>query len=132
MSMALKYFLDSPDSKNVQIIEQKFSEPGHSSLQEVHSAHSVIERHLRNVEVMSPISLIKLLLKLPSIKYKCSVIQMTQNDFYNYSAAAAHYKNFSSVQYTKLKHILYQKGDNLKLLCRHSFDKEFVEIILKS
>jgi hypothetical protein len=39
----------------------KYSLPGHSSCQEVDSAHSSIEKAMANVDVFSPVGLVKLL-----------------------------------------------------------------------
>lgn len=47
MSTAIQYFLNSSASKNLKQIDQKFSESGHGLVQEVDSAHSIIERFLR-------------------------------------------------------------------------------------
>ncbi|KAG5883677.1 hypothetical protein JTB14_014665 [Gonioctena quinquepunctata] len=51
MSFALQHFLNSPDSKNLKVIGQKFSEPGHGTEQEIDLAHSCIERYIRHSEI---------------------------------------------------------------------------------
>lgn len=70
MSFAIQSFLNSPENISVKTIEQKFCEPGHSSLQEVDSAHSVIEKHVRYLDIYSPLSFIRCLTKLPKEKIK--------------------------------------------------------------
>ena len=71
MAMALTEFMKK--HPNLKIIIQKFSEAGHSSIQEVDNVHSVIERHLRHQEVYSPVGLLK---KLNTIK-NCKVIRVS-------------------------------------------------------
>ncbi|CAG9825728.1 unnamed protein product [Phaedon cochleariae] len=51
MTMALKYYLDSPMCNSIRIIEHKYGEPGHGNVQEIDVAHSIIEKFLRNVEI---------------------------------------------------------------------------------
>lgn len=58
-SLALLKFLE--ENKHLNCIIQKFSEPGHSAIQEIDAVHSALERHLRDLEIYSPVSLIKFL-----------------------------------------------------------------------
>ena len=60
MSFALLDFLWNTTS--LESIEQKFGEPGHTSIQEIDNIHSQIEKRLKLVEVYSPISLCRVLL----------------------------------------------------------------------
>ena len=64
MSLALLNFLKSENSGKIEIIEQKLSEPGHGNLKEIDAAHSVIERYTKNLEIYSPIGLIRVLKNL--------------------------------------------------------------------
>ncbi|GFO18147.1 tigger transposable element-derived protein 6 [Plakobranchus ocellatus] len=64
---------------HIRKITQKYSETGHSMIQEVDSAHSSIERHLRNVEVYSPISLIRQLFEVRRTP-KLKILQMRHVD----------------------------------------------------
>lgn len=60
MSFALLDFLWN--TLSLESIEQKFGEPGHTSIQEIDNIHSQIEKRLKLVEVYSPISLCRVLL----------------------------------------------------------------------
>ena len=55
MSFALISFMKC--YPHIKVLTQKYSEAGHSLVQEVDSAHSTIERHLARCEVFSPLSL---------------------------------------------------------------------------
>ncbi|GFO18370.1 envelope glycoprotein d, partial [Plakobranchus ocellatus] len=80
MTLALMLFLKEHTS--IQRVTQKFCEAGHSCIQEVDSIHSVIERHLRHQEILSPLGLVK---KLTSIR-NSKVIQMVS--FLDYQSKA--------------------------------------------
>jgi len=59
MSFALIAFLNR--NSHVKSITQKFGEPGHSPVQEVHNLNSQIERKLKNKDVFSPVGLLRVL-----------------------------------------------------------------------
>ena len=80
MTLALSLFIKVHPT--LETITQKFCEPGHSSIQEVDSVHSVIERHLRHQKVYSPLGLIR---KLTTIR-NSQTIQLSQ--FFDYQAKA--------------------------------------------
>lgn len=128
MSMALQIFLQSNESKNLEVIEQKFSEPGHGNLQEIDTVHSVIERFLRPKEIMSPVSLIKLLTQLPkTFKTKLKVLQMNFNDFKDYQKISLNYV-YNTLPYTKVKQIVYRKNHPFSIAFRNSFEDEFENV----
>ena len=97
MTMALTEFMKK--HPNLKIIIQKFSEAGHSSIQEVDNVHSVIERHLRHQEVYSPAGLLK---KLSTIK-NCKVIQLS--DFFDYYTLAKQEYNFDRVPFKQVRQL---------------------------
>lgn len=113
MSTALASFIQSADN-NITMIEQKFGEPGHGNIQEVDSAHSIIESYLRHVDVWSPISLISQLQKLQRTStgtYKFNVIPiMNTANLFNYSATASTLA-YSKVPYTQVKQLTYSNDD---------------------
>lgn len=78
MSYAIAHILQV--SSSLKKITMKFSVPGHSCIQEVDSVHSAIERTLRKSEYSSPISLIRILLKVNS-KEPYSILQMREEYF---------------------------------------------------
>lgn len=93
ISFALSQFLWQ--TKNLESITIRYSTPGHSCVQEVDAVHSAIERILSKVEYYSPLSLIRILLKVNRHKpYK--VIQMKLSDFKNYQYLS------SQIQYEKI------------------------------
>lgn len=46
MSLALQIFLQSNESKNLKVIEQKFSQSGHGNMRKLDIVHSAMERFL--------------------------------------------------------------------------------------
>ena len=72
----------------INIIAQKFCEPGHSSIQEVDNIHSQIDRALSPAEIFSPLGLVRM---LPNVNWKTpfSVIQMQGGNMKNYSQVAS-------------------------------------------
>lgn len=129
MSLALQNFLISPHSGKLQTIEQKYSEPGHGNVQEVDSVHSVIERHIREININSPLSLLRTLKKLPQGKTKFSILQMRVTDYLNYEAKSSNFK-YNLVPYTKVKHIIYNKENIFKLQYRKDFRDELENVFL--
>ncbi|KAJ8931632.1 hypothetical protein NQ314_015426 [Rhamnusium bicolor] len=84
------HFLKSRHAGKLESIIQKYSEPGHGNLQEIDSAHSCIERHLRHLEIWSPVTLIRNLLTIPLWwKKKFKVLQMKAEEFLDYGSAAS-------------------------------------------
>lgn len=77
MTFALKYFLDK--STTLQQIEQKFCQPGHSSIQEVDNIHSHIEKAMSLSEIFSPVSLIRVLTNVR--KGSMRIIQLRPQHF---------------------------------------------------
>lgn len=120
MSLALMHFLHNTKSK-IEIIEQKFSEPGHGNLQEVDAAHSVIERSMRNIDIYSPLGLVRMLMNIRSKKNKFQVLQMKTEDFLNYKSRSSQLK-FSDIPYSKIKHIIYKKSLNIRFKNRFPQD----------
>lgn len=100
MSMALINFLQSEEAKNIQEIEQKFSEPGHGNIQEVDCVHSIIERNLRHQEIYSPLGLVRALTKIQS-KIKLYFVQMQDTDFRSFHDEAVKL-GFGQIPYKKL------------------------------
>jgi len=85
MSFAINHFLQTPGCP-VDIIIQKFGQPGHSPIQEVDNIHTQIEKTLSNSEVFSPVSLIRAL-KRVNRKHPLKIIQMRKGDFWNFQGA---------------------------------------------
>ena len=79
MCLALMLFLD--EHPQIKMTAQKFGTSGHSPIQEVDSIHSHIERHLKNREVFSPVSLIR---KLTRMKYKGQPLVVIQLRMINF------------------------------------------------
>lgn len=80
-----------------------------SSIQDVDSLHSVIERHLKPFDVFSPIALVR---HLKNMKYKETLYikLMEEKDFKEFSC---HAKNgtYSAVKYASAKEIIHHKSD---------------------
>lgn len=105
MATALFNFLHL--NSNIEDITQKFSEPGHSLVQEVDCVHSTIEKHLRHMEIGSPVSLIRQLNDFCYENVKLKIIQMVPSDFKLYSQLSSQLC-FQQLPFSKCKFIKYQ------------------------
>lgn len=86
---------------NLQKITMKYSTPGHSAVQEIDAVHSCIERVLNRTEYYSPVSLMRLLVKVNRKKpYK--IMQMISSDFLNYQEQSRNL-NYQLVPFSKVK-----------------------------
>lgn len=108
-------------------IEQKFSEPGHGNLQEVDAAHSVIERNIKNVDIYSPLGLLKILLKIRSRKNTFKVLQMKHEHFFDYKSISTKFQ-FNTIPYNQIKQIVYNKSSTIAF--RKRFTEDFTEVTL--
>ncbi|CAG2189296.1 unnamed protein product [Mytilus edulis] len=102
----------------LKTIEQKFCEPGHSSIQEVDSVHSQIEKALSVSEIYSPVSLLRVLTKVR--KKSMKIIELQPGDFLNFQATSQSFK-FSEVPFTKVKYIRLDVQDPLQVSFKESF-----------
>ena len=117
-STALKVFLfQHPE---IESIEQKFCEPGHSSIQEVDNLHSRIERTCGPSEIYSPLSLMRILKTVN----KLHMIQMKEHDFKNFQAIAAN-GSYEKVPFTKVKSLMYNQSEPKVLRFKTNFVHEF-------
>lgn len=99
MSYAIAYFLKI--NLSIQSITMKFSTPGHSCVQEIDAVHSCIDRVLDKVEYFSPLSLLRILLKVNYVRpYK--IIQMRSEDFKDYKACTSTF-NYKLIPFSKVK-----------------------------
>ena len=126
MTFALKYFLDK--STTLQQIEQKFGQPGHSSIHEVDNIHSHIEKTMSLSEIFIPVSLIRVLTNVR--KGSMRIIQLRPQHFYKLSSYSTSL-NFATVPYTKLKHIVLCKEKTLHVSYRTSFLSELQETSIR-
>ena len=94
-------------SSMVKEIEHKYCQPGHSSIQEVDNLHSQIETACGPAEIYSPVGLMRIL----KVVNKFRVIQMKPEDFKEYQEIAVRSKTYSDMHYTKVKTLLYTKGE---------------------
>jgi hypothetical protein len=123
MCYAIKLF----QQRHPEIIEivQKFSTPGHSSIQEIDNIHSHIEKKLKVSDIYSPLSLMRTLKTVR--QHKMTVIQLKENDFIDYQSVAATFW-FKSVPFLKVKALRYVSGVLYHVFFKTSFDSEFVEV----
>lgn len=129
-STALLQFLYNNTS--IEQIVQKFCEPGHSSIQEVDCVHSTIERYLRNVEIPSQVTLIRLLINMKFENTTLKILQMNKNDFKNYSKKADTFC-FQQIPFTKIKSLQYKKNNLFQICYKTSFEQTmYSEINLKA
>ncbi|CAG9827554.1 unnamed protein product [Diabrotica balteata] len=102
MTFGLQHFIKK--HPQIQLIQQKFSEPGHSNVQEVDAVHSLLERKMRYSELYSPVSLLRTLVQIASHSKKIIVLQMKPTDFLNFQILAKKL-GYSKIPYTKVKFI---------------------------
>lgn len=110
VSAAIQRFIDSSVSRIKEIV-QKFSEAGHSQIQEVDTAHSVIEKFLRRKFIYSPPALLDEIRKIPEGKLKFVVVEMEECDYLDYQLLA-HAYNYTVIPYTKVKQLTYKKNQS--------------------
>lgn len=125
MSLALMKFLEQHST--LEEIVQKFGEPGHSSVQEVDNLHSQIEKKLANVEIFSPLGLLRL---LPTVNQRkpFTVFHMKDTDFKLYKEASQ-LLSFKKVPYLRLRQIKYCTSSPRKLFYKLKHDDQtFIEV----
>lgn len=103
----LKFLADNP---RVKCITQKYSEPGHSQIQDVDCVHSALDKYLKNLEIFSILSLLALLKTFKSKNIELKITQMKPEDFKNFSKLSLQL-NFSAVPFTKIKILQYNRDD---------------------
>lgn len=119
-STAVKHFMSL--HPEVKVIEQKFCEPGHSSIQEVDNLHSQIEAACGPTEMYSPVALMRILKTVNRLK----MIQMKPEDFKDYQDIAVRGK-YNRIPYTKVKCLRYEQADPKVVKYKTSFTQEFHE-----
>lgn len=85
---------------NLKKLTMKFSVPGHSCIQEVDAVHSSIERLLSRSEYFSPVSLLRLLLRVNKRK-PYIITQMQPKDFLDFHSYSLQL-NYKEVPYSKV------------------------------
>lgn len=84
---------------NLKRITMTFSVPCHSCVQEVDSIHSAIERSLNKIKYLSPLLLLRLLLKV-NTRNPYNIIQMEDCEFLDFQSYALT-MNYKSVPFSK-------------------------------
>ena len=107
ISQALLEFLDSQDQ--IKKITMKYSLAGHSCVQEVDNMHQQIEVAMQVAEFYSPVSFLRLLLKV-NRNNPFRVIQMSKDDFKDYQNSSKMLK-FCNVPYTQVFQLGFSKSE---------------------
>jgi hypothetical protein len=121
MSASLREFiLKHPE---ITIIEQKFCEPGHSSIQEVDNIHSQIDRALSPAEIFSPLGLLRF---LPNVNRKNPfvVVQMQPQQIKRFNQIAD-LMNYKKVPYFSVKTLVYRKDHPNIVFYKKSFSEGY-------
>lgn len=108
MSTAISLFIN--EHPNLNFIIMKFSTPGHSCNQEIDAVHSCIERLLNKTEFYSPVSLLRILLKV-HVKKPYVIIQLKENDFKDYKACASLY-NYKVIPFSQVVALRFTKSQS--------------------
>ena len=122
MTLAILKFM--VEHQNITKVVQKFGAAGHSSVQEVDNIHSQIDRKLRKNEVFSPVGFMKLLKTVD-----VNVIQM--RSFTDYYSQARHIKKFSSVPFSLVQELVYDREDLTSVTYRTSFEENVQPVSVK-
>ena len=122
MSIAIMEFLRGHN--NIKVVEQKYCEPGHSSVQEVDNIHSQIERALKRITIYGPLGLVKALLNV-NRKRPFKVVQMREEMFRNFSHVAS-LMQFKSIPYTQVKALCYRADKPCHIFYKTSFTSRYV------
>lgn len=125
MSYGVAHILQK--SPNLKKITMKFSVPGHSCIQEVDSVHSAIERSLRKSEYFSPVSLLRLLLKV-NLKKPYKVLQMQENDFLDFSFYSLK-MNYNAVPFSKVVSLEFSKNSFYEIKYKTSFGETDYKVV---
>lgn len=78
----------------------KYSTPGHGAVQDVDNIHSQIEKAFSTSEYYSPVSMVRILLKVNK-KNLFRVIQMMSQDFLDFAESSKDL-NFVKIPFTKV------------------------------
>ena len=116
-----KYFLTQ--HPEVESIQQKFCESGHSSIQEIDNMHSRIEKACGPSEIYSPLSLMRILKTVN----KLQMFQMRGEDFKNFQIIA-NKGAFDRIPYTKVKSLMYEQSNPKVLKYKTSFLQDFQSV----
>ncbi|XP_065671503.1 uncharacterized protein LOC136089435 [Hydra vulgaris] len=107
----------------IKVIERKFCEPGHSSIQECDNIHSQIEKSLAVAEIFSPLGLERAI-KNVNRKKPFSVYQMQLIDVKNFSVVAG-FSSYKLVPYTRVKNLVYRNGLPYYVFFKTSFSDNY-------
>ncbi|CAH1118122.1 unnamed protein product [Phaedon cochleariae] len=125
---AMQNFLNSEDSGNLELIEHKYSEPGHGNLQGIDCAHSCIERFIKHLEIWSPLTLIRILIHMPTTwRKKFKVMQMQLSNYMDYQKSSS-LLNYQVLPYSKVKRIVYDKNSIMNIKFSESFEGNLKKI----
>jgi len=128
MSTALMLFMQNHPS--VRVITQKFSEPGHSEIQEIDNIHSQIEKVLQTSEVYSPLGLVRILCKTPRHK-PLKLSQAKKDDIKDYHSEANKFR-FECIPFSKVKAIQYTSVYPMTLKYKLSFEGDWTSTKIQS
>lgn len=107
VSVAIADFLNR--HSNILRVTMKYSIPGHSCIQVVDNVHSRIEKAMMVADIWSPLSFMRLLLKVDRRK-SFSIINMKQDYFKNFKKTALNYK-YDQIPYTKVCQLRFVQGE---------------------
>ena len=117
MSTAILKFLT--EHLQVKSIIQKFSEPGHSQIQEVDCVHSALDKYLKRLEIHSILSLVNYLKNFKTNKIKLKIVEMQFSDFKNFSKIS-NQLHFSILPFTKIKVLQYIQNNLFTIKFKNS------------
>lgn len=125
VSVAITDFLNR--HPNIHMITMKYSIPGHSCIQVVDNIHSRIEKAMKVADIWSPLSFIRILLKVDRRKPFC-IINMKATDFKNFKKTALLFK-YDKIPFTKVCQLRFIQGEQFKVQYKiNDHSSEFVAV----
>ena len=122
ISQAILKFLSQVETINT--ITMRYSVSGHSSVEEVDNMHKQIEDRMQVAEFYSPISFLRILLKV-NRNQPYHIIQMRNEDFMDYQNSAKIFR-FNLIPYSKVAQFRFPKANLHQVGFKHSRgDREF-------
>ena len=129
IAASLLYFVKSAGRGNIEVIEQKFLESGHTQM-ECDSMHAAIEHAKRRTSIYIP-SQWDTVMHMARKKNPYTVVPLRFNQFYDlHKLTKEHYGNFkvatdgSKVNWTKIKVLRFEKQAENEIQFKYSYDEE--------
>ena len=105
----------------ITTLSQKFQEPGHSQVQEVDTMHSSMDKTFKNMELHSPLAVVKGLCNITCGVKPFTIIQMRPDDFFDYKTIAKTTPglHLNRIPYASIKQVHITGGHSAQIKLSH-------------